>query len=177
MWTRLRIGGLAPKLPLAPHVRPPLSEAQPPLLQTHKALARPSSAGRPWIWATPRSPPRWGVPDRARFTSTHAMGRRFLSLSWNERPRSKLTMGSLTGFGSPLLAHVFKSVSGHLDQAEPRRRRSRVSAGHLYESCLKRLRAVASYCEVSFLPASRWRLPSQAGQQHRLQGFWLLSHR
>ena len=44
------------------------------------------------------------------------MGRRFLSLSWNERPRSKLTMGSLTGFGSPLLAHVFKSVSGHLDQ-------------------------------------------------------------
>ena len=58
-------------------------------------LARPSSAGRPWIWATPRSPPRWGVPDRARFTSTHAMGGKFLSLSWNERPRSKLTMGSL----------------------------------------------------------------------------------
>ena len=88
--------GLAPKRPLAPHVRPPLSEAQPPLLQTHKALARPSSAGRPWdLWAIPRSPPRWGIPDRARFTSTHAMGRRFLSLSWNERPRSKLTMGSL----------------------------------------------------------------------------------
>ena len=43
----------------------------------------------------PTVPASVGSPHRARFASTHAMGGKFLSLSWNERPRSKLTMGSL----------------------------------------------------------------------------------